>query len=813
MINLSIKDIAQITGGEIYGDAAANVTSVLTDSRIVSNTVGALFFALKTSKNNGHKYLPDLLEKGVTLFVVSEKPSTKNITYLLVEDTLKALQDLALYQRKQLHGKVIAITGSNGKTVVKEWLFQLLSTKYNVYRSPRSYNSQLGVALSLINAEQGSDINIIEAGISQPGEMERLEEIIAPDVAVLTNIGEPHQENFGSYEEKTREKLVLFRHAEVKVVPADCVPLQKLLLNNFTGYYAWSYHSSYGASVSVRTVDSKSVLNFKGRLNHEIVIPYTDKASIENAITCFFTIHASGYDPKEFNDAFSRLEPVAMRMELKQGVKNSILINDSYNSDIGSLAIALDFLLQQVGSGNSLKRVILSDIVQSGKQPEDLYDEVNKLLVEKGIDLLIGVGESISDHSGLFTIPGHFYKSTGDFLNDIEQYQFSGEAILIKGARRFEFETVAEHLAYKVHKTTLEINLNRLVQNITVFKRLLKPETRIMAMVKAFAYGSGSFEVARHLQFHGVNYLAVAVADEGVELRNAGVTLPIVVMAPEMQSLDILFKYHLEPEVYSFEILEALINEAKALGEMNYPVHVKLDTGMHRMGFLPEDIEKLISILNEQSYLKVHSVFSHLAAADEPDKDAFTLEQINLFKQYSEKIEDGIGYGFLKHILNSAGTERFFEYQFDMVRLGIGMYGVSAAGNDELKPVGTFKTMVSAVKAVPKTETVGYGRKGVLSRDSEIAVIPVGYADGLARLLGNGRGYAVINGNKVPYVGNICMDLSMLNVTGLNIKPGDEVILFGDDPHINTVADWMQTIPYEVITSISQRVKRVFTRE
>ena len=813
MINLSLKDIATITGGEVHGNSNAVVTSVLTDSRIVSNTFGALFFAFKTSKNNGHKYIPDLLKKGVSLFVVSEKLFVEDASYVLVDDPLKALQKLAFHQRRHIKGKVIAVTGSNGKTVVKEWLFQLLSTKYKVYRSPRSYNSQLGVALSLINAEPGSDIYIFEAGISQPGEMERLEEIIAPEVAVLTNIGEPHQENFDSYEEKTREKLVLFRHANVKIVPADCVPLQKLLLNNFTGYYAWSYHSSYGASVSVQTANKNSVLHFKGRVNHEIVIPYIDKASIENVITCFFTIHASGFDPKEFDEAFTKLEPVAMRMELKRGINNSILINDSYNSDIGSLAIALDFLLQQSGSEKRVKRLILSDIVQSGKRPEELYDEVNKLLVEKGIDQLIGVGEAIADHAGLFTVPGHFYKTTSNFLNDIEQYQFRDEAILIKGARRFEFETVAEHLSFKVHKTTLEINLNRLVQNISVFRQLLKSETRIMAMVKAFAYGSGSFEVARHLQFHGVNYLAVAVADEGVELRNSGVSLPIVVMAPDMQSLNKLFKYHLEPEVYSFEILHALINEAKSLGESAYPVHIKLDTGMHRMGFLPEDINELIRQLNAQDYLKVTSVFSHLAAADEPDKDTFTLDQINLFEQNAEKIKSGIAYGFLKHILNSAGTERFPEYQYDMVRLGIGMYGVSAIENDDLKPVGTFKTMVSVVKAVPKTDTVGYGRKGVLKRDSEIAVIPVGYADGLARLLGNGNGYALINGHIAPYVGNICMDLSMLDVTGLNVKPGDEVILFGDDPHINTVSKWMQTIPYEVITSISQRVKRVFTRE
>lgn len=808
----SIQDIATVTGGRIVGDDKATVTSVLTDSRIVSNVEGTVFFALKTTKNNGHKYIPDLIKRGVTLFVVSEEPKAVEATCVVVEDTLKALQNLAWFQRTRLKSTVIAITGSNGKTVVKEWLFQLLSSQYYVYRSPRSYNSQIGVALSLINADEYTDYTLIEAGISEPGEMERLEGMISPDLALLTNIGAPHQENFDSLEQKTREKMVLLKNAPVKVVPADCNPLQKILLNNFTGYYAWSYHSSYGASVSVQTKAKKSVLTFKGRVNHKLTIPYTDRASVENAITCFFTIHALGLDPKSFDEAFRRLEPVAMRMELKEGINNSILINDSYNSDAGSLAIALDFLLQQAGKDKG-KRVILSDIVQSGKDLGVLYQEINELLVEKGVDELIGVGEAISKHAATFSMPGHYYQSTSDLLKEIDHYHIENEAVLIKGARRFAFESVAERLAFKVHKTTLEINLNQLAQNIAVFRKILKPETRIMAMVKAFAYGSGAYEVARHLQFHGINYLAVAVADEGVELRKAGVTLPIVVMAPEMQSLDVLFKYHLEPEIYSFGILNAFMAEARMLGETAYPVHIKLDTGMHRMGFLPDEIEQLLTVFTEQNFLKAVSVFSHLAAADEPDKDPFTLQQIKVYKSMTDNLEQAFGYTFIKHILNSAGTERFTEYQFDMVRLGIGMYGVSCISNDELQPVGTFKTTVSVVKKVSAHETVGYGRKGVLDRDSEIAVIPVGYADGLSRLLGNGNGYAMINGTKTPYVGNICMDLSMLDVTDLLVNTGDEVILFGDDPHINLVAKWMQTIPYEVITSISQRVKRVFTRE
>lgn len=810
---INIKDIARITGGEIYGSENAVATSVITDSRIVSKAEGALFFALTTRKNDGHRYIPELIKRGVSLFVVTELPQNTEATYILVNDTLNALQDLAWHQRRELKGPLIGVTGSNGKTVVKEWLFQLLGTKYRVYRSPRSYNSQLGVALSLINADPDADFTIIEAGISQPGEMERLEEIIAPDIALLTNIGEPHQENFVSYEEKTKEKLILLEHAKVKVVPADCNPLQKLLLNDFTGYYAWSYQSSYGASVSVHKENINTVLSFKGRVNHQLSIPYTDKASVENAISCFFTIHALGLDPKAYDKAFMQLEPVGMRMELKQGINNSILINDSYNSDLGSLSIALDFLLQQAGGGDRIKRVILSDIYQSGKSPDELFQEVNTLLEEKGVDKLTGIGNDMTSHAGVFTLPADFYETTNDFIQDLEKFDFSNEAILIKGSRRFKFEKVAEKLSHKVHKTTLEINLNRLAHNVTTFKSLLLPETRIMAMVKAFAYGSGSFEVARHLQFHGVDYLAVAVADEGMELRNAGILIPIVVMAPDLQNLDSIFAYQLEPEIYSFDILEAMVRNADSLGIQNYPVHLKLDTGMHRMGFLLQDIPELIKKINNQTALKVSSVFSHLAAADEADKDVFTLQQITLFNEMTETLSEQLKYPFLKHILNSAGTERFTQYQFDMVRLGIGMYGVNTLDNLDLKPVGTFKTQVAALKQVAKEDTVGYGRKGVLSRDSEIAIIPVGYADGLSRLLGNGTAYAMIKGNKVPYVGNICMDLSMLDVTGLDVKPGDEVILFGDDPHINQLAEWMQTIPYEVITSISYRVKRVFTRE
>ena len=812
MFPLSIADISRLINGRLAGNGENTVYSVLTDSRLYNRPAGQLFFALQGTGNDGHKYMDGLAKKGVKCFVVNRLPDVlpDDCSYVIVENVLAALQQLAAYKRSLLKGKVIAVTGSNGKTVVKEWLFQLLNRNFNVYRSPRSYNSQLGVALSLIDADIDADYSIIEAGISKPGEMEKLREMIQPDVAVLTNVGAPHQENFTSLDQKAGEKQKLFEGVKTVVLPHKWYNLHITSENCVT----WSGHSESLFRFKTKvTKDATTIFFDKEDERYVVEIPFIDKGSVENAVTCFSVLYALGLDVNSYLPAFGQLEPVAMRLELKEGINNTIIIDDAYNSDLGSLAIALDYLHQQAQNRNFRKIVILSDIEQSGKAAKILYGEVNRLLNDKGVDRLIGIGKEISAQKECFTLTTQFFATTDAFLKDETYKTFSDEAILLKGARTFAFEHITAKLSRKVHKTVLEINLNALVHNVNSYRALLRPETKVMAMVKAFAYGSGAFEIARHLQHYGIDYLAVAVADEGVELRKAGVTCPIVVMAPELQAFDALVEYNLEPEIYSFGLLRFFIDELNSRGISQFPVHLKLDTGMHRLGFLPNEITTLIQLLSNQKAVKITSVFSHLAAADEPGKDEFTLEQLHLFDQLSNCIANAFPHKILRHILNSAGTERFTDFQFDMVRLGIGMYGVSVSERMMLMPVSTFKTTIVQIKKIPSTETVGYGRRGVLLRDSEIAVLPVGYADGLLRKVGNGRGYAMLNGQKSPYIGNICMDLCMIDVSGLGATEGDEVVLFGSEPTINDVAQWLDTIPYEVITGISRRVKRVFTRE
>lgn len=812
MFPLSIDELTHVIDGKLYGNRLNVVQSVLTDSRLLNRPAGQLFFALQGMGNDGHRYIDALSEKGVKCFVVSRLPDVlrEGCSYVMVDNVLAALQQMAKYKRSLLRGSVIAITGSNGKTVVKEWLFQLLNRSFRVYRSPRSYNSQLGVALSLIDADMDADYCIIEAGISKPGEMERLRKMIQPDVAVLTNVGAPHQENFSSLRQKADEKLTLFEGVKTAVLPYEWFNTLVSAENCIT----WSENSESQLRFTSQTSNNSTLLTFtEGANRFEAQIPFIDRGSVENAVTCFSVLKALRLDVTTFLPAFSHLEPVAMRLELKEGINNTIIIDDAYNSDLGSLAIALDYLHQQAVHRNLRKSVILSDIEQSGKTPAELYDEVNRLLKDKGVDRLFGIGQGITAQKDSFTLAARFFTTTDEFLKSGEFKVFSDEAILLKGARTFAFEHIAAKLSRKVHKTVLEINLNALVHNINSYRALLNPQTRIMAMVKAFAYGSGVFEIARHLQHYGIDYLAVAVADEGVELRKAGVTCPIVVMAPEMQAFDALIEYRLEPEIYSFGLLQFFAKELNSRGVVDFPVHIKIDTGMHRLGFLPDEIPSLIAMLLNQQAVKVSSVFSHLAAADEPERDDFTLSQLQLFNELSEQIISALPYNVFRHILNSAGTERFSQYQYDMVRLGIGMYGVSVSEQMRLLPVSTFKTTIVQIKKVSSTETVGYGRRGILSRDSEIAVLPVGYADGLLRKVGNGRGFALIKGQKAPYIGNICMDLCMIDVTGMGATEGDEVVLFGCEPTISDVAKWLDTIPYEVITGISRRVKRVFTRE
>lgn len=823
MINFSIQEIAFIIGGEVYkpeGFEATPVEQIITDSRHSFRKGSTLFFALKGQRNNGHAWVPALIERGLTSFVVSEPDAiTNEAAFILVDDTTLALQKLAAGYRNRFRYPVVGITGSNGKTIVKEWLYQLLMAEKKIVRSPKSYNSQIGVPLSVLLMESHNDLALFEAGISMPGEMEKLEPVIRPTVGILTNIGDAHQENFSSREEKIHEKLKLFTASQKLVFCSD---------DKRTGNHAKRFCSANNTEpVSWSLWDTTSKIHFKPSKKDEFTqidatvsnhtyrfeIPFTDASSIENACHCFAAVYALGIDPRKVMPGFHSLEPVAMRLEIKKGINNCLLINDYYNSDLASLSIAISALHQQAKKGNGKMQIILSDIRQTGAPMHKLYRQVNQLLNQWEIDELTGIGPEISSHAGIFTTKKSFFPSTEAFLKAFNRNSFNESSILIKGARDFAFERISAVLQQKAHQTILEIDMNALVHNLNVYRSLLMPSTKMMIMVKAFSYGSGDVEIARMLQFHNVDYLAVAVADEGIELRQAGIYIPIIVMNPEEQSFQNMIDYQLEPNIYNLSLLQKFERAVIQNARTQIPIHIKLDTGMNRLGLKSEkEVDTLADYLTENNNLTVKSVFSHLVGSDDHSFDAFTKEQIDKFKKLSDHLISHIGYSIDCHILNSAGIERFPEYQMNMVRLGIGLYGVSATALP-LKHISTFRSVVSQVKTAMPGETVGYSRKGTINRETQVAIIPVGYADGLDRKLGNRNGEAWINGKKVPIIGNICMDMLMLDVTGVDTKPGDAVEFFGRNIPVTEVASRAGTIPYEILTGISQRVKRVYLYE
>lgn len=812
MQRIPLNDIAKIVNGKLLANqSSTTVEYVLTDSRTVSYAESSCFFALITKQNNGHNYIEEAYNKGVRNFVVSEEVDISLLTgctICLVVDTLEALQSLAAWWREQFNGKVIGITGSNGKTIIKEWLHQVLYKKFMISRSPKSYNSQIGVPLSVWNIDPAANLAIIEAGISEPGEMFKLETVIKPDIVILSNIGEAHQVNFSSYNQKIKEKLELAKNAELIQIYGQKKTVNVLDEINLHGAIKiWHKHEV------ISTIDNKTARILIKTLGLEFIIPFTDKASIDNAVHCAFLAKELGLSDKEIHAAMADLEPVAMRLELKEGLNACTLINDAYNSDIEGLRIALDFLNQQAKSANQAKTVILSDFSQIEQEDSAFYNDVIRLLEEKGISQLIGVGERISKYGTSFNGKCHFYSDTNSLLAQLSKLSFNNETILIKGARSFFFEKLLPVLEVRSHKTRLEVDLQAIVWNFKQFKKLHRPNTKIMAMVKAFAYGSGSYEVARLLQYHGCDYLAVAVTDEGIALREQGIHLPIMVLSPEIESIDRLIEYNLETEVYDIRQLNSLKRHLSTRNVKQFKIHIKVDTGMHRLGFDPSNLDLLLELLQSDDTMQVQSVFSHLAGADEEQFDEFTLEQIRLFQDTTNKIETSLGYSVIKHILNSAGQERFSEFQFDMCRLGIGLYGVSTQTESNLKPVASFKTNILQIREVGLNDTVGYSRKGRLNKEARIATLPVGYADGLDRRLSNGVGYVLINGKKAPYVGNICMDLCMVDVTDISTHIGDEVEIFGYLPTIMEVAQQIGTIPYEVIARIAQRVKRIYISE
>jgi alanine racemase len=817
----TLSSIAAITGGRIEGKTDLKISGLLTDSRISAFPGSSLFFALKGLRHNGHQYVEELYRHGVRAFVVSEMRYEFRIMhdagFVIVSDTLLALQEVARAHRERFDCPVIGITGSNGKTIVKEWLFHCLSGDFVITRSPKSYNSQVGVPLSIWLMDEITRLGIFEAGISRPGEMENLHRIILPDTGVMTNIGEAHQENFSSIEQKIREKLLLFHGCRTLVycrdheLIRDCI-LQDAGLKDIRKF-SWSIRSDGDVKITVKGSkegNTSFTAVFGGRsLNLEI--PFADNASLENAVHCLCIMLLMETSHEMISMKLSTLPQVAMRLEQKSAINDCTLINDSYNSDINSLSIALDMLNRQIQ--HNRKTLILSDILQSGKRHEELYGTVAALLREKQISRIIGIGSALKNSAALFDIPSAFYETTEDFINAFNPGDFRDEAILLKGSRQFEFEKIDALLEQKKHTTRVEVNLNAVVHNLNYFRSLLKPGTRIMVMVKALSYGSGRHEIANLLQFQRVDFLGVAFADEGISLRQAGITLPVMVMNPEPESFDSMIRHKLEPEIYSFRILDLFYRAVARNQEIGYPVHIKIDTGMHRLGFPESEIPRLCQELGRLRNLRIGSVFSHLAGSDEETFDEFSQNQIKSFTRASERIMLTLGYPLIRHILNSSGIERFPEAQFDMVRLGIGLYGISRVNQDKLINVSTLKSTILQLKPVYPGDTVGYNRRGKVQRPGVIAIIPVGYADGINRRLSNGRGRFLVNGAFVPVIGNICMDMTTLDVTGIEVQEGDEVILFGDRNPVTMLADELETIPYEILTGISERVKRIYLYE
>ena len=812
-MSLKIQHIIPEIQAVFHGNSNLEIDNVSIDSRSLQNNSGTLFFALTGANNDAHQYIEDLISKGVQNFVVNHIPKNleSKANFLVVENTLKALQDFASYYRKSFHFPIIGITGSNGKTIVKEWLNFLLSPDYNIIRSPKSYNSQVGVPLSVISINEKHNLGIFEAGISTKNEMEKLEKIIQPTIGILTNIGSAHDEGFSNLEEKIIEKLQLFKNSEVLIYQksefVDSLLTSKKTLN-------WSFDdTSSDVFITKKSISEKTQLKINyDKISFEAIIPFQDKASVENAINCLVTLLYLGYLPEVIKDRIQLLYSVEMRLKVKNGINNTALIDDSYSSDYQSLKIALDFLEQQ--KQYKKKTIILSDIIQSGLPTDELYSKVSELITSNKIDRIIGIGTEISTYSE------HFkniitYKNTSDFLSDFKNLNFENETILIKGARIFQFEEITTLLEEKTHETVLEINLNAISHNLNFFKSKLKPETKLMVMVKAFGYGSGGFEIAKLLEYHKVDYLGVAFADEGISLKSAGITLPIMVLNPENTSFPAIIEHNLEPEIYSIKGLHAFLKIAEQKNLEKYPVHIKLDTGMHRLGFQENDLEELIATLKNTPSIKVKSILSHMATSDDLEHHEFAKSQIDLFEKLSSKMVNELSINPIRHILNTSGISNYPEAQYDMVRLGIGLYGVSNDASEikYLENVGTLKSIISQIRTIQAGESVGYGRRFMANSETKIATIPIGYADGIPRSWGNETGFVMIKNQKANIVGSVCMDMLMVNVTEIDCLEGDSAIIFGENPSVSLIAEKLRTIPYEILTGISHRVKRVFYRE
>ena len=826
----SLSTICKIVNGKFIQQVAKySINHLVYDSRNISFADQSLFFALLTSRANGHLYILNAYQKGIRNFIVSEEVNVENLkeaTVIFVDDTLQALQQLASFHRSQFSIPVIGITGSNGKTVVKEWLYQLLQDDFRIVRSPKSYNSQIGVPLSVWQIQPEHTLAIFEAGISQTGEMSKLAKIIQPTIGIITNVGEAHSSGFSSVIEKTEEKLQLIQNAEVMIYCREALPVGIEMnhtinvLSADTNLLNWSF--TLPAACRLQTINqdaSKTYVSFVYKeKTFSIIIPFRDDASVQNAVHCFCVMMYLGYSNQIINERFSRLHSVDMRLEIKNGINECVLINDSYSADITSLEIALSFQEQQASGLN--KTVILSDFLQSNKTEEKLYGQIAAFLYVRKIEKVIVIGEKIQHYFKKESFLKHdiefyFYDNTEAFLQKFQSSSFHRECILIKGARRFRFEQIVQQLERKVHQTILEVNLNAIAHNLKEYQKNLHPQTRIMAMVKAFAYGSGGAEIARVLQFNNIDYLGVAYADEGIDLRKAGISVPIMVMNVDSSSFGALTEFNLHPVIYSFQLLTHFEDYLKEQGLNSYPVHIEIESGMNRLGFSLGEINKVAEHLKSFSFIKIETVFSHLAASEDPAQDVFTNEQAIVFEKATSILNAVISYSFLKHIANSAAIIRHPNLQMDMVRLGIGLYGIEISTHQlNLQPVATLRSTIAQLKILKAGQTVSYNRSGIVKDDIVIATVRIGYADGYSRQFSNGVGKMWINGKLAPVVGAVCMDMTMIDVTDIKgVNEGDEVIIFGKELPLQLMAEWANIIPYEIMTSVSQRVKRVYFQE
>lgn len=812
---LTIRNIVSIIKAQWVGqNETAIVDSISIDSRSLQNDENTLFFALYGPNHDGHLFIEELIAKGVSHFVVRKIPEGLELRakFLIVEDTLDALQKFAAYYRSQFDFPIIGITGSNGKTIIKEWLNFLLSPDYNIIRSPKSYNSQVGVPLSILGINEKHNLGIFEAGISQMHEMDKLQKIIQPTIGILSNIGSAHDEGFSSVAEKIKEKLKLFISVNVLILNKNKTICA--FINPKIKQFSWcSDDKSADVFITKKNIGEVTELHVTYREDtFPITIPFQDQASIENAIHCMMVMLYFGYNHKVIQARMALLYPVEMRLKVKNGIYNCTLIDDSYSSDFQSLKIALDFLENQ--KQHKKKTLILSDIFQSGLGNEELYSLVSQLIISNKINRVIGIGETITQYKNKF-INCNTFKNVSDFTNAFEKLNFENETILIKGARNFHFEEIVSMLEEKTHETVLEINLNAISHNLTFYKSKLDPKTKMMVMVKAFGYGNGGFEIAKLLEHHKVDYLGVAFADEGISLKNAGIRVPVMVLNPETTSFTAIIQHHLEPEIYSVKGLKAFLKIAEQKKLKHFPIHIKIDTGMHRLGFEEDNLEDLIQILKGNETVQIKSILSHMATSDDLKHNAFSKSQIALFEKLSTQIQIELNIKPILHILNTSGITNYPESQYDMVRLGIGLYGISNDEEEqkELENVGTLKSVISQIRTIDKGESVGYGRRFIADRSTKVATIPIGYADGIRRSWGNGVGYVTINGKQAKIIGSICMDMLMVDVTDIDCKEGNTVIVFGENPTIPFMAKQLNTIPYEILTSISQRVKRVFFRE